>query len=683
VYCKIDGTTYTASVTPYDDITEKGIVLFDKTLTILHNSNGSKSLTCSAWITHSQFSSSEQSYTQALTTIARASQPSCVTYPEHTQNVGEFGDTISIHMNRQSSSFTHTVRYAFGSLSGTCINAETGKAATGITTGVRWKIPESFMNLIPNTTSGSGTIYVDTYNGSTFIDTKSCGFTATVPATVKPTCSFTLDDTTGVDDIYGSPVQGLSKIKITVSANTAYSSPIASYSITANGSKYSTSVATTGFLNSDGKSTVTATVKDRRGRPGTVSYDMTVIAYHAPSISSLSVRRCNEDGTSNNRGDYIQAVFSAEVSPLNNKNTATYSLRYKKTGDSDSGWKTISFPDIANKYSVSNVTTVFAADGSSSYNVEVIVKDRHNTTPKPTTTSTAFTMMNFNAYGDGMGIGMVNEARNTLQVGMDFNPVANRYVYQAGGFSGDKGYTALAIITVKELNANSPITFVLSKRGTLCPMKVHIRFASSSTTTDPELDSFGYEGDNYGAFLVKTAISTWTLYVDNLSGWSNPCIQDWYTSESNASRITVTFPAAQVAELPQPWYRATPLVLRSIIDCVMPVGFVLTLYSYADPNTMYPGTTWVRISNSFLWAIDSEGKIGLTGGEKEHVLTTNEIPAHSHGSVYSQHATGTKDKAWYTASGTSVAYGPVSTGGGEAHNNMPPYIQVSVWRRTE
>jgi microcystin-dependent protein len=80
--------------------------------------------------------------------------------------------------------------------------------------------------------------------------------------------------------------------------------------------------------------------------------------------------------------------------------------------------------------------------------------------------------------------------------------------------------------------------------------------------------------------------------------------------------------------------------------------------------------------------VNVNGVIGVTGGEQTHALTVNEIPAHSHGSVYSQHASGTKDKAWYTTSGTSVAYGTVSAGGGQAHNNMPPYTQVSIWRRT-
>ena len=74
VYCKINGTTYSAAVTPSQKITNSGIVLFTKTLNIKHGSDGKKTLTCSAWISHNApLSSSEQSYSQVLTAIPRAS----------------------------------------------------------------------------------------------------------------------------------------------------------------------------------------------------------------------------------------------------------------------------------------------------------------------------------------------------------------------------------------------------------------------------------------------------------------------------------------------------------------------------------------------------------------------------------------------------------------------------------
>lgn len=651
-----------------------GTVVASGTYTFQHNADGSKTFTASAQAgiyTVAVNCTGSGSFT--LDAIPRASQPSLITWPEHTQNVGNFGDEIAIHMNRNSSAFTHTVRYAFGTKSGTI--------ATGVTTGTTWKIPLDFMDLLPAGTSGSGLVYVDTYNGTTKIGTKWCGFTATVPASVKPECAIQVLDATDVKDTYGSLVKGLSKLYVKTTGTPAYSSPIASYAVTANGVKYTAEEITTGFLTASGTTTVTATVKDKRGRTSAQkSASFAVLDYEKPAITALSVMRCNQDGTANNRGEYVKVTFSAAITSLNSKNGAAYKLRYKKT--SATSWTTVNITAQAGKFTVTNASHVFAADSGSAYNVEVTATDNHYSGSKSTTASTAFTLVHYNAEGDGLSFGMVSDEADTMAVGMSLNQQGNRYAFQAGAFEGAKGYTALAVITITSLNANSPITFILGKRGTLCPMHVHVRFASSSTTEDPELGSITYEGDNYGAFLVKTATSTWTLYVDNTSGWSNPCIQDWYTSKSNMARLEVTFPNEQVTALPTPYYRATPLVVQSILDCFMPVGFVLTLYSHADPNTMYPGTTWVRITNAFLWACDASGTIGQTGGEETVKLTTAQIPAHNHGGTYTNAGTATKTHAWLASGGSAMAFDTVNAGSGQAHNNMPPYIQVSVWRRT-
>ena len=120
----------------------------------------------------------------------------------------------------------------------------------------------------------------------------------------------------------------------------------------------------------------------------------------------------------------------------------------------------------------------------------------------------------------------------------------------------------------------------------------------------------------------------------------------------------------------------------TIFDAILPVGSIIMRYDHTSPNTLYPGTTWTRIENRFLWATTSGGTIGQTGGASTHTLTVNELPAHSHGSVYSAGAEGEKKFSWLATGNANMAYGAVSTGGGEAHNNMPPYIQVSIWRRT-
>lgn len=520
-------------------------VLARGTATIPHNADGTKTFSFSFSQSFNMtldngnyMGSYSGSGSATLDTIARASQPSCITWPEHTQNVGYFGDEISIHMNRNSSSFTHTVRYQFGSKSGTI--------ATGVGTGTTWVIPLTLMDLIPTTTSGSGTIYVDTYNGSTKIGTKYCGFTAKVPDSVKPTCSFTLEDTTGIDDVYGSPVKGLSKIKVSVTGNTAYSSPIASYEIVANGVRYTGSTATTGVLNTSGKSTVTAKVTDKRGRVGTASYDMNVQAYTPPVISALDVRRCNEDGTANEDGEFVKATISAAVSSMSSKNTALYKLSYKKS--TDSAYTTVSLAELVNQYSVSNHEYIFAADSESSYDVTVTVSDRHKTVTRSTSASTAFTLIDLHPSGNGMAIGRMAEKENTIQIGLDVE------------------------------------------------------------------------------FFGKVA--------------------------------------------------------GSIFDAILPVGSVVLRYDHINPNTLYPGTTWARIYGAFPWFTDANGQIGLTGGERTVSLAVKNLPAHNHGGTYTNAGDATKTHSWLASGGSAMTYEAVNVGEGEPHNNMPPYIQISAWRRT-
>lgn len=663
------------------------------TFTFQHNADGTKSFTASAEAgiyTVAVNCSGSESFT--LDTIARASQPSCITYPNHTQNVGYFGDTISIHMNRKSSAFTHTVRYAFGSLSGTCIDADTGKAATAVGTGFRWKIPESFMDLLPTATSGSGTIYVDTYNGTTKVGTKYCGFTATVPASVKPTCSIQVLDATNIQKTYGNLVRGLSKLKVNTTYATASGSPIRALNVTANGVKYTEASITTGFISKAGTTTVTATVTDKRGRtsaPATASFS--VLDYSAPVVSKMTAVRCNEDGTVNKRGAFIKVTFSASITSLNSKNNALYYVLYKKS--SEESYTKVSLNELTGEYSATNYEYILPAGTGSSYDISVQAVDRHNTATRSTKTPTAVSIFSWrgfrtaNGVEDGMGIGKVPEKPNTLQVGWDaeFDKsvalIGNQYSFQPDSFEGEKGYTLLAVITLKTLNVNAPIAFKINRRGALCPMTVYVRFASSSTTTDPELASISYEGDNFGAFLIKEAVSTWKLYVDNTSGWSNPCLQEWYTTENQMARISVDFLDEQIATLPNPYYRATPARMRSLLDFIYPVGSIYIAYSQTSPETLFGGT-WERITNAFLWACDANGDIGITGGEKTHKLTTDELPAHAHGSVYSGNVDSTKTHAWLASGGTAMAYGTIETGGGQAHNNMPPYIQVAMWRRT-
>lgn len=666
----IDGKTVYSSSTRIQLL--NGTTVASGTVTLTHDATGAKSFSASVQAAiYSTAVNVSGSGSWSLDTIARASQPSLITWPETTNDVGNFGDTISIHMNRRSDQFTHTVRYAFGS--------RTGTIATGVTTGTTWTIPLDFMNLLPAATSGSGRVYVDTYNGSTLVGTKYTGFTAHVPSSVRPSCRIQVLDATDYQAAYDNLVKGLSKLYIKVTPTTAYGSGIASYKVTADGKTYTAAEVTTSVLSRAGTVTVTATVTDKRGRTSTAaSASFPVIDYHYPAISALSAVRCDSDGTENEQGEYIKATFSASISPLNDNNSAAYKLRYKKT--SASSFTEVTLTAQAGDYEVANASHVFAASGNDSYDVEITATDDIRTTSAATSVSTAFTLISWGDDGTSVAFGKVAEAADTFQNALALNQIGNRYALSSAGVAGSAGYVLMANITITAANADTPITFVLSRRQEIATMTVHVSLRNSAMTSS-SVGSVKYEGVNYDAYLAPTGDMSWGLYVLKGSSYDTITVQDWYTSRTMQSRVEVTFPGTLVSQVPTPYYKATPAALDSILDYIYPVGSVYISYSHNSPATMFGGT-WVRIENAFLWGIDSDGGIGVTGGSKTHTLTVNELPSHSHGAVYSGNVSGTKTHPWLASGGSAMAYGAIATGGGAAHNNMPPYVQVSIWRRT-
>jgi microcystin-dependent protein len=72
-----------------------------------------------------------------------------------------------------------------------------------------------------------------------------------------------------------------------------------------------------------------------------------------------------------------------------------------------------------------------------------------------------------------------------------------------------------------------------------------------------------------------------------------------------------------------------------------------------------------------------------TGGEKTHTLTAGEMPGHGHGinfGVVEVDAAEAPELA-VLAAGDYETIETGTVGGGQAHNNMPPYVTVYMWVR--
>lgn len=400
VYCKINDTTYSASVTPSQKITSSGIVLITKTVDVPHNSDGTKSLATSAWISHNELKSSEQSYSQTLTTIPRKSSLSA--------GNGTLGTAQTLTVTRQSSSITHTVTYKCGSASGTIVSSSSS-------TSISFTPP---LTLASQNTSGTSvpiTYTITSYSGSTSVGSDTYTKSCSIPSSVAPTCSIAITDATGYATTYGGFLKGLSKFKVVVTPTTSYSSAITSYSVTANGSMYNSATSTTEALKTSGTLSVTATVVDKRGRSGKATKTQAVLDYVAP-ILSLSVMRCNSDGTENDQGEYTCVKFSSEVTSLSNKNKATYTLNYKKS--SASTYTKVALTSLNNVYTTTKFQYVIPTSSNATYNISVTVADAFNETTKSTSISTGFTLIHWLKSGLGMAIGKVAEKDNVFDIGL-------------------------------------------------------------------------------------------------------------------------------------------------------------------------------------------------------------------------------------------------------------------------
>lgn len=141
---------------------------------------------------------------------------------------------------------------------------------------------------------------------------------------------------------------------------------------------------------------------------------------------------------------------------------------------------------------------------------------------------------------------------------------------------------------------------------------------------------------------------------------------------------------------------------KTFLDLVYPIGSVYTSTVNTSPASMFGGT-WEQIEDRFLLAAGNTYTAGTIGGEAEHTLTENELASHLHwfpgeggsftfswGRTFGQNvtvhgATAIADSTWGNDLATDQGnfWGTNRTGGGQPHNNMPPYLTVYMWKRIE
>ena len=403
----VNGTTYTrsagfdfrnAAVGSYNDM------FTISNINISHNADGSKSVSMSA--THTtgiSLGTGTVSGTAVLLDIPRATTPSL------SDSIVNLGDTITITTSAASSSFRHTLRYKFGSMTGTI--------ASNVASSASWTIPKNFANVITTTNRGAGEVICETFNGSTSLGTKSVPFTAFIPDTAEFRPSIEASDITVSDtnsalySKFGGHVQNKSRLNISVSGvATAYGSAITRYEISVSGKSYIGSQVTTDTLTQNGTLAVSCTVTDARGRTASASKNITVYPYTAPQITAYTVYRSNASGEADESGEYATLYMAYSIASVDGKNDRQYRILYKRSTDesyttAESGTAQTSYEGI---HTLSGVT--FSIDYQ--WDIRLEIWDYFTSSNHIAWTQTLDTeevILDFNSSGKGFAIGKVSE----------------------------------------------------------------------------------------------------------------------------------------------------------------------------------------------------------------------------------------------------------------------------------
>lgn len=302
------------------------LMLIDRTITVNHNADGTKSFGLMASFTGgggwspNTLTIGGNSFT--LTPIARSSSISI--------GSAVIGQPVTITINRQNPNFKHTIRYWWGD--------KKGVVATDVDTSAVWNVPNDLANDVPNASVGQGTVFVDTYSNGKLMGTQSVTFMATVPDAMKPTLSrVTLSDASTIaQSLIPTPdtfIQVISNIKVAFDgASGSYGSTITGYRAEIVGKNQATNIngGTLGIMNYSGSITVRASVVDSRGRWSEAKdIQVKVLEYFAPALS-FSVARTGSTSST------LTVTRNAKVAPLSangvQKNTMTLTFKVARLG---------------------------------------------------------------------------------------------------------------------------------------------------------------------------------------------------------------------------------------------------------------------------------------------------------------------------------------------------------------
>lgn len=414
IKCGSDTYSYTAPAVSSASSSQIQTRLDSHTFRVYHDSaGGDKSVAVSAsWTFNGTYSgiyvgTITASDTLVLDAIPRNSTISSVSV--------DANNKITVALSRPSSAFTHSVKFVFGTHSYT---------ATGVGTSTSYAMPLSWLDTIPRSLTGTASVTVTTYSGSSTIgttDTKD--FIVSVPEDVKPTIEDIIWTKTSSEPSTWPLTKNVSQGTMSMKGVSGiYGSTITSYSLTFSGLSSNSNSLTVNNITLYGSLNAVAKVTDSRGRSFTKTVPFTVSDYAKPMLT-VSAYRSDDAGNEAAEGDYMTITAVASAHKVGDNALSSLNLQYKTSTSASYTYTSL----------YSGTPRTIAASSNSTWDWTVTASDKVNSVSISGSIATGAVIFDILANGKGIKFGGVAEEE---------------------GFHSDWDFTGKDI-TVKAISADS------------------------------------------------------------------------------------------------------------------------------------------------------------------------------------------------------------------------------------
>lgn len=593
------------------------------------------------------------------------SQPSINTYPNNSPNITA-GQQCYIHCNQTSSDIRHNCYYTIGN--------KTEYIKYDFQTNTAWTPSTDLCAQFPNFTTGSGTIYLQSYVNGSLIGTKSCNFILALPSGVTPdiTINSITEQNSNVSSITtNETIQSLSSKKVTVTASAKWYASISN--VWCNGVQLS-SIGNNQFqgtLSNMQTGNYSVSVRDSRGYTNSTTRSQNYYNYSYPTLSGSAARNGPTDF---NGALTVSGTYSAIKSN-------TVKMTVTRNGTAQTISPTISDGSISLTQSYTDLDYV------ATFLFVVTITDSFNQS------KTINISLSLGEYALWIGKNSIDTPRINVKsiYGMKTNDASNCR-------DGSKAWCNYCSITTNaKWHSDSLMIVVNGYIGATAIIRIvpsNVSTTNNWTNMNIYIDVASYYR-NFFSYVVNN--NELQLWVYN-QGWG-PITSVVYRSFRN-SEYTIT----GGTQSPTTSNPGTLLTLWALVT-TYPIGSVYMSTSSTSPATLFGGS-WSNITDRFLVGAGSSYGAGSTGGSSthvhstgEHTITTNEMPSHTHWAGRSNQGGGRTD--WGLtgggAHGGNVLLNPGNgscdtgySGSNWSHNHgntgssstIPPYYAVYIWVRT-